>query len=74
MATVEAGFEEVLDVGHPLIKAYPDDDFLRNLFAMQSHLEQRRKETLGAWIEFLKRFDPQLGNDEWELEELPETD
>jgi len=74
MATVEEVFEEVLDESHPLIKAYPDDEFLRDLFAMQSHIEQRRKETLDAWIEFLQKFDPKPEDDELELPELPETD
>jgi len=74
MATVEETVREMTDETHPLIKAYPDDEFLRDLFAMQSHVEQRRKETLNAWIEFLKTFDPQPEDDEWELPELPETD
>lgn len=74
MATVEEVFEEVLDESHPLIKAYPDDEFLRDLFAMQSHMEQRRKETLDSWIAFLQKFDPKPEDDQWELPELPETD
>lgn len=74
MATVDEVFEEVSDESHPLIKAYPDDQFLRDLFAMQSRLEQQRKETLDAWIEFLKQFDPRSDDDELDLEELPETD
>lgn len=40
-----------------------DGQFLLDLFRMQAHLEQRRKETLGSWIEFLRRFDPTCDED-----------
>lgn len=80
MATVD----DVLDEQETLIEEQLDDDqFLSDLFEMQAYLEQRRKETLDSWIEFLGRFDPTFAKepepdfdaeeDERE-EELPETD